>query len=695
MNSTDTSMFIPTNNYLIPRANLLPTAIGSPYLSGNHSQITTLAAPQVSLRAIIGAEQTALTQRYLSHVVDIAMAIGELPDRVNSLYFAKIQEPGFYDNFHYPLILRQLRFRAATNLAFEAFYQEVSSYDIDQWRNDELWQFTKEQWLMPLMARSAPSQAYGHEAVREWQERLLITRHLAFLISTGRMRAISDKLIRTIDQCTKLDLPSDYNPFEPVDYTSLPEEVRRHNLQWVTSHSITVPILRGLDQLRRICMDGDTLNVLHHFIQDRSHTVSSIYNTLSCAMKDARPTEVSARVSNKPSRAVIWNPYSTFDPDQPEKPRTIVLDESLGEGILLAENGDRVTVKFQDQPPVMTSKSTIIYPNDRVRYQEVLNTRITRSPELPYAYTFLALRRFLTTSEIQEFSENLENTLSNSRAETLAMLHRLAARSSTYKTTEVVPKLLMSIASQIEKLGFDPITFCMRVLIGERPYEYSKLPTDRPSSVVNKQLKNGILTSDMIREFLLTRPWLTQPNVNEALRNNTLVCSIGHLYTSYYPSDTERPNDLSDLYYAFRNKEQEAVEMVTDMMKNSVDQWVKENAATNPLIIPMIGTAPLSKVASEMGLPTLFPWLPRPADYGQGVEGMRTSVKMRVLEKALRLDPSKTAGIKGREILILDDNRTDDATFVWARKLLRGAGARLVGAVLLTRTIRHPRELDF
>jgi adenine/guanine phosphoribosyltransferase-like PRPP-binding protein len=109
----------------------------------------------------------------------------------------------------------------------------------------------------------------------------------------------------------------------------------------------------------------------------------------------------------------------------------------------------------------------------------------------------------------------------------------------------------------------------------------------------------------------------------------------------------------------------------------------------------MIGTAPNKELVEHFGHPITFPWLPRPDNYGEGVEGKTPHQKMEMVSNALKLDPSKVSDIKGRSVLIIDDNITDAATYLVARRLLYDAGAAEVGIVALTETIRREEDHDW
>ncbi|MBF0492373.1 MAG: hypothetical protein HQM15_06285 [Deltaproteobacteria bacterium] len=66
---------------------------------------------------------------------------------------------------------------------------------------------------------------------------------------------------------------------------------------------------------------------------------------------------------------------------------------------------------------------------------------------------------------------------------------------------------------------------------------------------------------------------------------------------------------------------------------------------------------------------------------------------MRMVQAALKLHPDSREKIKDRDVLLVDDNGTDWVTYIWARNLFFEAGARSVGIVTLTNTIRNTADL--
>ncbi|MBL7686340.1 MAG: phosphoribosyltransferase [Deltaproteobacteria bacterium] len=250
-------------------------------------------------------------------------------------------------------------------------------------------------------------------------------------------------------------------------------------------------------------------------------------------------------------------------------------------------------------------------------------------------------------------------------------------------------KLMNSLYIQT---GIDPIAFAMRMLVGEKPSQILWGELEDNSKKIHEI--DRVFTTDLIRGFIQSRPW--HPQLLEGQTPEVWpVQSAGIYYPEYY-RDSQRPNDLTELYFAYREGNPEAFSEVVERMRPKIERW--RNSLENPensVVIPMIGTAPNQALAEALGHPTLFPWLPRPENYGQGVEGKRAWVKWQMVDQALQLDPTFASRITGKSVLILDDNLTDGVTYVMARKRLLEAGAQKIALAVLTQTVRHPREFEW
>ena len=68
------------------------------------------------------------------------------------------------------------------------------------------------------------------------------------------------------------------------------------------------------------------------------------------------------------------------------------------------------------------------------------------------------------------------------------------------------------------------------------------------------------------------------------------------------------------------------------------------------------------------------------------------------LKQGLHIAPNiadRLALLRGRAVLLVDDNVTDAVTYVAAERLMVASGASAVGLVTLTRTIRLPQDLQW
>lgn len=356
-----------------------------------------------------------------------------------------------------------------------------------------------------------------------------------------------------------------------------------------------------------------------------------------------------------------------------------------------------ISVRFTpSSPPLWVFKNTVTFPADQESYRRILDERFANYLYLAYYYAPFVIRHFLSLSE-QKIPIPVHTTYLTHHKYKKSML-------------ESVKDLLWNF---YESLGVDPIAFALHLMVGESPYDAAfpntrfrgdSTPVASTKDVGSDGKYNSnffqnkrLLTPDLIREALVRRPW--QDDWGPLGRPYpSAVRAAGHYYPSYYPQNAERPHDLTELYFEFRGGGTDVVGRTADALRESVDAWMRHgDRSSNGLIVPMIGRAPLMELASHFGYPVAFPWAPRPLDYGKGVEGKRTSEKMRLVKAALRLEenPSASDLVAGRSVLLLDDNVTDFVTYMWARKLLLDAGASEVGLVTLTHTIRNPREIPW
>jgi len=323
-----------------------------------------------------------------------------------------------------------------------------------------------------------------------------------------------------------------------------------------------------------------------------------------------------------------------------------------------------------------------------VEYRAALDRRVQRYKDSPELFAIWNIGKFLSKAEASDikvrFEKNgqgwpaLYGNLINGRMDNKA--NRMGMR-------ELVQGLLWDL---FERTGVDPISFVLHQMAGELPSHLSGMVGKMSSRQCDLAL-----TPDVLREFLLRRPWMDSwgglgrpyPAVTKA---------IGHYYPEYYGIRRPRPHDMTKLYFDFRERDPEAFEATKGLFKEPVGAWMSaENRLKTAVVVPMIGHAPLYELAQALGYPVAYPWMLRPLDYGKGVEGKRASVKMKMVQAALRLDPEIIPQLSGRPVLLLDDNTTDFVTWLWARKLLLDAGASDAGLVVLTQTMRHPRELGW
>lgn len=396
------------------------------------------------------------------------------------------------------------------------------------------------------------------------------------------------------------------------------------------------------------------------------------------------------------SRNVIWNPFA------PEHQDNIVLHRSMGEGRVVEEMGDVVGVLFPGQrTPVKVSRHTLVRPADTEQWRAITLERMARYSHLPWYWAFACLRHVLDRKELEWISPQISggrqvDLFGNDRAKPLGLFITEfkkvqtslddATRSGKAARLE---ELIRYLASLHGKIGLDPIAFVFRILVGERPGAFAS-----PEGSFDYTFADRILTPDMVRGFLEHRPWLRVWREKGLAEPAGSLVALGHYFTGYF-TGAARPKDLTDLYFNFRDGDPAAFAEVANLFREPVLRWAQDAARLGPVsLVPMIGTAPMEKLAGQYGLPVLFPWAERPLAYGEGVEGLRAYPKLKKVELALNLRPEQAAAIRGKSVLLLDDNLTDGVTYMIARKLLLDAGALEVGLITLTRTVRHPGELE-
>jgi hypothetical protein len=369
------------------------------------------------------------------------------------------------------------------------------------------------------------------------------------------------------------------------------------------------------------------------------------------------------------------------------------------------EEPSRLKVKFPEKEAVIVLESVIARPEEKEKYEKILIDRTIRFSHLPYNYVPLVLVHYLSHEEATSVRNRLHGRsvppldLSGDpihpgsvASDIHVRLKKNIASSSSKQIGWLTEEANKFAKKSAGKLGIDPIIFVLRLMVGEYPSEAFN-PNYRRSNL-DKMFGDRIMTPDLIRGFLQTRPWM-ENWVQEGIFKDSPVETAGYYYPSLYKG-SDRPCDLTELYFAFREGDENAFGEVKHLMQKPIQEWALHRQHEAPVVlVPMIGQAPLEKLAREYDLPVSFPWRPRPANYGEGVEGQRTSVKMDMVQQALKLDLDKLQEVQGKSVLLLDDNLTDGVTYIHARKLLLDAGAKEIRLMLLTRTIRTPAELSW
>lgn len=262
-----------------------------------------------------------------------------------------------------------------------------------------------------------------------------------------------------------------------------------------------------------------------------------------------------------------------------------------------------------------------------------------------------------------------------------------------------------------ERYGVDPLLFVVRMqneMIGGYYMTIKGVDGD-PIRVpqgrfAGRELVNMLVsiqrewTVDIFQALLQHRAWReTFPAFH-----SDKVASSGALYTSYYQG--EKPANLNELYYNLRNPQLDPqlkaalLKKASRLMQVEVQRLISnpENTILIPVISDAFPTQELGKaLANETNLPYLSDaWRPRPVGYKIDVEGRTLAKKMEILKRVLHLTDKARTRIAGNNVILIDDNITDGATFVMAQILLFQAGARSVKLATLTRTIRDANDLN-
>jgi hypothetical protein len=390
-------------------------------------------------------------------------------------------------------------------------------------------------------------------------------------------------------------------------------------------------------------------------------------------------TETMPSFHLKERRPHIWNPFS-------EAANYLAVHPSLGEGEIAGDGPDGL-VDFKipgSENPCRVPRALLTPATDRDAYEAVVRRRMTRYPDMPLAFAILVLRQYLAEEELRRFSPALNNP------KTLVPL-RAAVAGDGIHGSFWKGYLRRVVQSLHQILGIDPVDFALKMAVGEMPDDVMIFEPARLSSAKINIRRH--LTTDLIRGFVMERPWQEEWKL-ESLTANPVVRAAGHYYPQYYRGNRSPDVDLTDLYFAYRERDEHAMERVVGLMKPLVDTWKNQRPA-NGILVPMIGSAPNEQLAERLAERIYFPWQPRPANYGQGVEGQRASVKMRMVQAALKIQPDAANKLMGASVLIIDDNLTDGITYIAARKLLLESGAKDVSLAVLTRTLRRERERDW
>ncbi len=460
--------------------------------------------------------------------------------------------------------------------------------------------------------------------------------------------------------------------------------ISRENRQHLAA--VEQRLLDVLEEARRCALAHTAFEGLAEVAQHPGFSCHGHIARFEQFVRSHEQTSLSALSPVIPRRMVTWNPYAV-DGD-------IVIHPNLGEGRIVAaeDAAGMVTVSLSGTgTTIKVFPSTLVAARDREKYLGVLRQRAAQFSFRAYVAATGALANYIDEHDpARPILDELFAVHSvhhfyhrSGIPKTLAGMEKVPSPTRIYRAS----RQLFTLGTV---LGFDPVAWVWRLTSGTTPAIAFKFDT------ISKETQLGIqrrLTPDLARSFVMFRPWHRDwMKFPTPARSNLMAA--GFYYPTYYRGVT--PDDLTQLYFDYRGGTTEAIAAAAEKMTPLVDAWIKNPARTgSPIIVPMIGSAPNDELAGQFGYETLFPWMPRPANYGDGVEGKTLFQKMEMLNHALRLDSSMIEHIKGRSILILDDNVTDYATLMTARRLFFQAGAAEVGMVTLTQTIRNEKELEW
>jgi hypothetical protein len=396
------------------------------------------------------------------------------------------------------------------------------------------------------------------------------------------------------------------------------------------------------------------------------------------------------------ARPIIWNPLFFSQ-------EGLVIHAGYGEGRVEDSEGPLVKVSF---PPGTTNTRNImqVSPHELVYadkdiagFRQVAAERMERFQDLSLYYAVRALRIFLPKDEagVSDYwkSQSYGNIAILSYLKGMRTFRSETPRDYDYARPDHIQRMLFNLAL---KLGIDPIAFAMRMSVGVPPHHLVFGPNGRVN-VYDRILISRRITTDLIRSFVEARPWnqgwpqLPSGHVSKLL-------AAGHYYPDYYQG--EKPNDLKDLYFAFREGSADSVREVYHQVKPLFERLVGQPGWNDALLIPVPGKAPNDQIttliANQLGLETLDPWTPRPPEYGEGVEKQPAPMgKWEHLCRYDRIHGSSRASLQGRRVILFDDNLTDGATYMHKYRLLHDAGIGDIALVSLTRTIRFPRDFGW
>jgi hypothetical protein len=460
-----------------------------------------------------------------------------------------------------------------------------------------------------------------------------------------------------------------------------------------------LPFIEVLEKARRIAIENGYIDEFIEIITTPMGLYSNRFGKLK--RMAARKIRTPITKSKAPKQLftpaierhrVIWNPY-TVDDD-------VLIHEGYGEGNTKGEPDANGLIPFfmsGESMQVKVLQRSLVSAADRPAFIEVLKRR---SDKLAYVTPFFATlafdRRLSKKDPVKWIIEEMVNA--NDESIYIAKRHdlfKLIMGHTHWSKEDIEMKSVQATGLMLKigrMLGIDPITWSFRLASGVAP---DKIILSRKTQV-KKPKKSALrrrITPDLVRSFVWFRPWHNAWQELGTVDTPDML-TAGHYYPSYYFG--EKTRDLSGLYFGYRDGHPDALRHTEDILAPLVKRWADDPSRKGEVVLaPMIGTAPNKKLAEQFGYPITFPWLPRPDNYGEGVEGKTAYQKMEMVSNALRLDPSETSAIKGRSVLIVDDNITDAATYMVARRLLYDAGAAEVGIVALTETIRRPEDHDW